>query len=494
MPYRWLLLTGSFAALTVLSSAQDESFLKKAPNPGEARVRANEMRDGRRQVLKGNEEASNKKDLLKMAQALMYPVTEATYYQPPEPSAKNPTELRPVAAEFTFQSKLDDLDKYVLKPGYNTKLNFDQYDFLAEIGAAYDATLKELFALNAPVHVKVNTARMLALVARSGAPAHAKMITELIANPDTPPELLTYALQAARNLLEAYDPRLAGGLNFGNHTIKDAELVKLIQALEAVINRQKPYGVIAPAKAPPAAVGIVKEELKKEAKPAVKKDLPGKTGGKLDAALAPAPFDDEQAAVIRFLRRQAIRALAQVRVPTVVDAKSNTSARPLFTLCRIAVNDGPFAPALGPEEYADAVLGLMSLHSIRNVDVDVVANCMAQGAYNFANRKGASSTTIPWKLYGVKFHAGVVDLQRVIGVTASMQTAGAKLGPLLSLLSTKIAAPLEALSKTNPSVTGLGLEDLQTWLNGRTLKDMVPYTDVSGVEKNRLTLKPVPAN
>lgn len=514
---RGFLLSIGFLVAVVAAPAQDESFVKPIPNRLDSGVRVNELRDGKRRMK--DDEAKHKADLLIMAKALVYPVTQRQYYDPQPPNPKKPNELAPIPDNMTLRQPFDDLDRYILKPGPNSKLNFDQYDYLLEFGVALDAVFRELIVPAAPPEVRVNAARMLALAARSGAPAHAAQITQLIADPATRPEVLVYALKAAEGLLAAHDPRIGGvgtSLEYGKHTIPTADLVKLIQAIEAVIHRQTPYGVAAVKS--PAAVSIVEPKGEKTVeKPVVnaaKKDnqpQPTKgTSGKLESEAAPAePRDPEQDAVIRFIRRAAIRALAQVRQPVVTDTKANVTVRPLTTLCRIAVNDGrniaadakasdlekmppaPFVPKLGPDEYAIAVLGLSNLHFIKGVDLDVVLNCISIGIGNFAAKKvGTSDTSIAWRDYALRLNASFTEWPKIFTATTPIDS---KVSPLLSLISGQILTPIEQLNKNNPTAAGFGLQGLVAWQANRSFADMVPFTDLTGDEKVRNTLKPMRA-
>lgn len=476
------LFTASFIPLL---AAQDNPEYKKAPNPGESRVRAVSMMQGRT-TFKGADEARNKADLVIMAKALVYPVTDLSYYSAPEVNPKKPTELTPVPPELTIKSRIEDLDKFILKPGKDSKLNFDQHDYLVEFGVALDTVFKEILKADSSPPVRVNAAIMLATAAKSGAPAHAAMITDLIANPDTRPEILIHALKAAEHLLSAYDPRLSGSLNFGDHTIKGTELLKLVVALDKVINRQTPYGQ------KKEKLIAVPPEPKKDDKGTKKDDKPksDKDTGKLDSRIA--PLDKDDAKLIRYIRRAAIKALAQIRTPTVIDSKTNATARPLALLCRIALNDGPFVPKLGPDEYSEAVIGLCNQHSLRGVDLDALLTCIAIGTKNFAQGRGEYN--IAWKGTAARMSLAWADWDKVISTTAAMQGAAAKVSQLSGIILPKVLNPIEISGKNNPGSGATGLESLMAWIAGKKTDAIMPYTDLKEEEKAKYILKPVQTN
>src|SRR5262249_42969035 len=143
-------------------------------------------------------------------------------------------------------------------------------DYIREFGAALDTALKDVIEKNPDARIiRVNATRMLAAACRSGATAHYPTVLGLLTNPTTPPEVKYYALQAAGNLLAAYDvnnypPRA--------HTAKPKEVAPLIAALQDAI--LKPETVL---------------------------PTPGGT------------VPPDQVAVRAFFRRHAVRALAQVR-------------------------------------------------------------------------------------------------------------------------------------------------------------------------------------
>jgi hypothetical protein len=156
------------------------------------------------------------------------------------------------------------------------------------------------------------------------------------------------------------------------------------------------------------------------------------------------------------------------------------------------VNDGPFNPPLGPDEYGDAVMGLCNLQSLKGVDFDVVLNCIAVGTGNFARRKvGGTDASIHWKMYATKMNAVLTDWQKVIANTASMQTAAPKVQPLAALIASQVLTPMEQFNKNNPSTTAVNLEGLNQWLSQRTAFGWIPFKDLKDDAKPRFTLKPV---
>jgi hypothetical protein len=323
---------------------------------------------------------------------------------------------------------------------------------------------------------------------------------------------------AAGNLLSAYDPRRKESLDFGKHNISDNDMVKLIQALEAIINRQTPYNTNKSGKAAvTTGTGILKAPQEKvdekkaaapkpsakvdpkaapkaDVKPADPKAAEGKPAGKLDASATPTDtLDADQAAVVRFIRRNAIRALAQVRYPTF-SLPNGTTVRPEFTLARIAVNDGPFYPALAPDEYAEAVMGLANLTNVQGIDIDGTLTCIAIGTTNFARRKVANlaDNSIAWRAYGARLNQTFADWQKALAVNTAFAAAGTKVADLAGRLSANVFTPMEKLDRNNPGTVTIALETVQQWISSRPAGNgLTVYSDLKPDQRDKFKLKPV---
>jgi len=231
-----------------------------------------------------------------------------------------PQEFAPVVVKGvpikTVDDLITDLSRHVLVPlpPPQSQVGPDHADYIRELGAALDAGLKVVIETNDDRIVRVNATRLLASACRSGATAHYPTVTALIAEPATPTEVRYYAFQAAANLLAAYD---LNDYRSRKHSAPPKEVAALIEALQTAV--VKPAG-----------------------------------GGNLQA------LGEEQLRVIGFVRRQAVRALGQVRFAEFQVGKG-PSVYPAFTLARVAASDPALAPAPGPAEIADAIAGICNM-------------------------------------------------------------------------------------------------------------------------------------
>jgi len=264
---------------------------------------------------------------------------------------------------------LHDLNRFVIDPApSNRQLNVEPAVYLRELGAALDDAFKPLIESHPERIVRINAARVLAHVARTGAPAHFATVVPLIANANTPTEIKYYMLQAAAALLSApdmNDPRVR------KHAGDPKVIGELVKALQDCVSN-------------PAMI------------------LPGY---KAETASA------EQLPVIALVRRQAIRALAQVKFVVIPGPDGRTPIYPAYTLVRVAMSDPALTPPPGPADVAEAIIGLCNMApmqrqgdstvAVRGYNIDVVLEAMLQGLVTFAGPRAAnpSDRSLPWRGY-----------------------------------------------------------------------------------------------
>lgn len=260
---------------------------------------------------------------------------------------------------------LTELDRFLIVPGPGaSRLNLEPNDYVRELGAALDKELRNLIDTHPERIVKVNAARVLAHVARSGAPAHFATAKDLLGEANTPTEVKNYMFQVAAAALSAYDPL---DQKTRKHSVDAKTLGALVKVLEDCVTT------------PSLLV----------------------TG--LPAKVEDAPAD--QLAVLAFMRRQAVRALAQVKFATVPGPDGKTPLYPAHTLARVALSDPALVPAPGPAECAEAVIGICNMAPPqKGYNVDVAAEAVVAGLYTFAAPRAANFTdrSLPWRNYALR--------------------------------------------------------------------------------------------
>lgn len=238
-----------------------------------------------------------------------------------------------VPREKTIDGILADLDENMFVPVPPNQVGTEQANYIREVGKALDDALKDVILKHPDRAVRVNATRLLARACRSGAHAHYPTVTALISQPTirvgdvevpVPAEVKYYALEAAGNLLaahnlEAYNA-IQGGYIDRNHSIA---------SIKPGAKGPKP----ADPKAETEPVGALVLALQNAVlDPGSLLGVPPGMNG------APGPIPDDQKPVAAFFRRQAVRALGQVRFWSV-PGPNNTPLYPAIVLARVAVAD-----------------------------------------------------------------------------------------------------------------------------------------------------------
>ena len=401
MPFRALSCCLAYAIaqiglllLPTISTAQSVVDSKMPSRPDfdfrdDQRMRA--MRDGKSRVG-GPDAEKNAATFRAAAEYFIYAVNMPKFYglDTGEGQLKRREQNDYLDAVFT------ELRRFLLIPTADSRLTTDQAEYITKFGEALDEAIRTMLASRHPI-VRINAARALVVAAESGAPAHAGTITKLITDPNTRPEVLLYAYKAAGKLLSAYDPLAARNTDPYRHSLKDEQLVPLIQALEAHILKNPPVAahvaIPAPKPLPPD-----------QAAPAA--PAGGGAQGRLDAA----SLTSEQIAVIRYFRRDAVRALAEVRYDVIGGKNELPEVRPAYTLALIATSSPTITPGVSTAEVADAVIGLLRMAPSSKLNIDELVQAVAAGLTTIAQAKGvpgaepanAEDQLISWKVLAAR--------------------------------------------------------------------------------------------
>lgn len=363
----------------------------------------------------------------------------------------------------TLESINSDLERNLLIPTPTGKVGADQADYIRELGAALDAALKKVIE-EGPVNeyaqiVKINAARLLATAAKSGAAAHYPTVSALLKNPGTPPEVKVYLLKAAEHLLSAYDINVQT-THKRDHSARPKELFDLIQAIEDVI----------------VAPNLLVQGQPEGAAPA-----------------APAALTPDQLAVQAYIRRQAVKALAQVRFASVTVPPGGPTTYPAHTLARVIYGDPAIKPPPNSAEIAEATLGLCNMSRTRGYNPDAAADAVATGIILFATPRAVdkSDKRYPWRAYAARLTEGLrlwkavmdpaYDPTRPTAPTAAPpaavnDVADEKLGAI-----GRVLVPIErSASDPTTNIDIPGMTDLRDRLRKNPRRSTTMFQDVPG--------------
>lgn len=383
------------------------------------------------------------------AKQLVYPVTHFEYHT----NTDAPTaELTPRPDERTVNRLIADLENQlvVITPG-DASIPAPKVDFAREFGKAAVKAIDDVLAKGPQPIVRMNAIRMLAVVAKSGAPAATERVIKLLAEKDKtlPVESLYFALKGAENAIAAYDVARSTDKKW----VSKDTYHQLVTLVEEVV-RKVPQSVIDKTYLPDQGnTGTLTTDPKAPPK---------------SAALTPEQVDTVQA-----FRLQAIRALGKVKTDVVADGKGGNVLRPLLTLTRVAANDASVVPAPSQREIAEALIGMANATPADReleLDAQVLAVAMARGVSQFVSDKAAGGVgeggpaISHWKLYGTRMKAAFEAWDRVISKSRLDQGSKAVLTEFSKLAVTQVFDPLSKMNTDTGVANGLRKDAVDEWL------------------------------
>jgi hypothetical protein len=251
------------------------------------------------------------------------------------------------------------------------------------------ACLREVMQNPKPI-VQVNAARILARLGEAGRPEAADLMVEIIAQEKYSDAVRVYALRGLGDLFafdENFDPPVKSKTSaFGKDKAKEAAC---ILALIKFLDRKSPVASDAP-----------KEEIE----------------------------------AVRYVRREAIRALGNTRYPVVMDEKGKTPLKDgdgnfqgptALVLLRIARNDKAPEPSLSLAERVEAAIGASQMQpgALKEYQPDVTALHVGAvivdlvNAFNndVPNKNDDTPAGMPYKFHAARLGQVLADLKGSIG-------------------------------------------------------------------------------
>lgn len=389
------------------------------------------------------------------AEYYIYAVNEGSFYG----HIGEEGQLIPRSPRQYLDAVFEDLQRSLLIPDATSRLTTDQFDFITQYGAALDDAVQVMIKSKNPL-VRVNAARALAVAAQSGAVAHAKTITNFLDDPKTPPEILLYTYKAAGNFLSAYHPLAVRNEDQNRHSVPDEILVPLLTALEKHIIENPPVAEhVFVKKSIPAQAGAAEPAAGGE--PAAAGDPNAAKPAAEDGKLEPMTLTSEQLAVVRYFRREAVKAFAKVRVDIAGGQRDLPEIRPAYTLARIATSDPTIVPAPGPTEVAEAITGLLRIMPSNRLNIDVLAQSIAAGLSTLAEFKktdpgqGSGGEIISWKYYGARLADGFNTWRNSVNRSPR---ALASQTVIRSLADMAMSQVVDQLGKESSGALGVGID------------------------------------
>jgi hypothetical protein len=343
---RWLVLTSCLVGLTATAITLAQDKLER-PKPDE-NTRFESFRSGSAPVVIENDKAAT-------AQNQQIIDRYARWY----------TLRLNEAPKDAMSSLVQDAMRRTLMPAPSyADLKLEQRQFVDEFGKAMVNHLTGL-VLNNPNKpwVRVNAARMASEVGKMGYDGTAELCIKILEKEDESDGVKLWALKGLHNLFAIVpDPKVAP---------------------EKTVFQKKNAGVLSPLerKSILALINFIQRKVQ------FPEDLNPKQRAEAEDA-------------VRYVRREAVRALANVRVQSVKSNLNEVESRPALELLKIARRDLP-EPSPSAAEMTEAIIGFCHLKPDRDRDlqIDYAAYHIGKSIYEVVQFRVQNpfDTSIPWK-------------------------------------------------------------------------------------------------
>lgn len=367
-----------------------------------------QMRSGNIRV---KDNPKNREILRAVAQYLAFTICTPPYNgeQPPA-SDKTPIGVKRDMSEIMgdAHSLSDIYSGTTAKPGQ------EQIEFADEWGKAIAEAAGVVLANSQKPIERINAIRLMAESARIPAPSLADPLVAVVKNQKASDAEKLYAFQGLRNLLAQEDVNDSNRHIFGA-SAGNPKLAEIGNALSAYVFQKR----------------ILKDK------------------------------DDKERAVIEFVRRDAVAALAQFRDGVIRKPNHDLLFRPAWAMARIMENDPAAAPPFTIQEQMEAATGLGRMKIDPDMNQDVAAYSMAKvlvnaaRAANLDNERASGTGTLPvvqWKLVAARWSYAL-----------SVWRANAKSGPVRDVANAGIEM-LTTLEKEGAGGrTSTGVQAITGW-------------------------------
>lgn len=332
-----------------------EEFPKGAAEVG----RWNDLKGGRRAV--SEDPKANQQVIAKAARWYAYRLTHPVFHGEEDANAdKSAAKKRTMTDLAREASDQLLLSLFRARPRRAGQPSANQMEFVQAFGKELTKCLRDVLRTNRKPIIRVNAARLLALVAETEQEDVADTLIAVVRNPEENDAVKLWALRGLKELFEAGTPEQS--------VFKDAKReARAIQAMQEYI--------------------AGKPEL---------------------------PSDPMEVDAIRYVRREAVRAYALTRHSMLAGSK-DASGRTAWWLLKVARKDG-LTPEPSLSEQLEAAIGVCQLRPSKDVQLDCVAYHVAGvvvdflSAYNRANL-GGGEINLAWKLYAARLTVALDDLR-----------------------------------------------------------------------------------
>jgi hypothetical protein len=351
---RFLAPVVSLIALTFAASAAE---IPKPPDINRIKSDVYKMRSGTIRVKDPDDKALAAKNLASIkavAEWLAYTIATPPYNGEPVPR-EDTTPKGIIRTMTTLMDEAETLCRLDASAGNQGKLSIEQLEYGEEMGAAIATAAKVVLANSGRPIERINAVRLMSIAAKMPSTRIADPLVEIISNTKISDAEKLYAFHAVKNLMdqtETGDPT--------RHVIRDVNLLgRIANSLTDYITQKR------------------------------------------------SPRDDREKAVIEFVRRHAVMALAAFKEGVIRKPNKDLIARPSWTLARVLEFDPSVSPPFTMADAIEAGVGFCQMKVDPDMNLDVAAYTVAKLMFIFAReanldveRAGKEGTlpSIPWKV------------------------------------------------------------------------------------------------
>jgi len=354
------ILTVLFTAVTAAGE------VPKPPDSSKVRQLVRQMRSGTVRVAGVDtppaEAARNREAIKTVAEWLAYRIAQPPYNGETVPREDTTSPL----IDRSMRALFDEAEDFCYLPigaGNQGKVAPEQTEYGAEMGKAIAVAAKVVLDNSAKPIERINAVRLMSIAARMPAADLADPLVAVVTNDKISDAEKLYAFQGLRNLLE-------------QHEVNDESVH--IPALHRDVAKR---GAIAQA----LSNYICQKRT---------------------------PRDDREKAVIEFVRRHAVEAMARFKDAVLRKPNKDLIFRPGWTLARVFAQDPSVYPPFTVQEQTEAATGFCLMKIDPDLNLDVGAYFLAGVSVNFGraanldSQRAARDGTLPaapWKLAAARF-------------------------------------------------------------------------------------------
>lgn len=401
------------AVAWLLSAAVVSAAVPAPPEASRYKPPVYQMRAGNKRF---KDDPKHREAVKTIAEWLAFTICTPPYNGEPVP----PTDRTPIGARRDMNLIMSDARSLSnVYSGSTGQPNQAQLEFADEFGKAIADATGVVLNQSGKLIERINAVRLLAVAAENPAPSLFAPLVAIVNNPKASDAEKLYAFQGLRNLLEQPGIENPNWHIIGG-TAGDPKLAEVGQALNNYIMQKR------------------------------------------------SPANAKETAVIQFVRREAVAALAKFKDGVIRKPNKDLLFRPAWAMARVMEQDPTVSPPFTMHEQIEAAIGLAGMKIDPDMNLDVAAYTMAKvlvlaaQAANLDHERANSTKTLPvlpWKTLAARWSYAL----SVWRENAKALPASRNPGAIREVANAGIGMLTELEKNGAAGRTAAGVQDLTNW-------------------------------